>query len=108
MNAPREIAGDAAASAPELVARARQLTAFFSAQADAGESGGALTEQTMAALRSHGLMRMWIPREFGGVEAWPLEALEIIEALAYADGSLGWVYMATQLCMGTAAAYLPP
>ena len=35
------------------------------------------------------------------------EALEIIEAVSYSDGSTGWVLMATQVCTCLAAACLP-
>lgn len=94
-------------TAPELLAGARALTGLLGAQAAANEARGALGAETLNALRDHGLMGMWIPRELGGSEVWPLDSLEIIEALAYADASTGWVFMATQLCMGTAAAYLP-
>src|SRR5262249_52350200 len=48
VNAPAGIA-EAATSAPELMARARQLNGFFSAEADAAEASGALTEATLAA-----------------------------------------------------------
>jgi indole-3-acetate monooxygenase len=48
-----------------------------------------------------------MPRCFGGAEVWPLEAIEIVEALSYADPSTGWVAMAWQVSMATAAAYLP-
>jgi len=34
--------------------------------------------------------------------------LGVVEQLSYADGSTGWVFMAAQVAMGSAAAYLPP
>ena len=96
-----------ATSSLELLVKARELTAFFNAQGDANEAKGALTDETVTALREFGFLGMWIPREFGGIEAWPTEAVEIVEALSYADGSTGWVFMAAQVGMATAAAYLP-
>lgn len=98
----------AAAGAGSLAAAARDLSAFFSAQAPHNEAKGALTEETLGALRAGGFFGMWIPRCFGGTEAGPLDALEVIEALCYADASTGWVLMASQVAMGSAAAYLPP
>jgi indole-3-acetate monooxygenase len=91
-----------------LLAAARRMTPFFAAQAAANEAAGRLTEGTLAALRDGGFLGMWIPQCFGGIEAKPVEGLEIIEAVSYADGSTGWVLMASQVAMGSAAAYLDP
>lgn len=91
-----------------LVERARALTEFFSGEAAANEALGRLNEATLQALQDGGFMRMWIPRCFGGLELPPVEALEVIEALCYADGSTGWVHMAAQVAMGSASAYLEP
>lgn len=91
-----------------LVARARKISAVLSTQASAGEAQSSLTDDTLEALRSEGLLKFWVPKCFGGEEALPLEALETIEALCHADGSTGWVVMATQVCAATAAAYLAP
>ena len=88
--------------------KAREMVPFFAAQAEANEAAARLTEQTVAGLREGGFFALWIPQCFGGVEAWPLEALAVIETLSYADGSTGWVLMASQVAMGSAAAYLPP
>jgi indole-3-acetate monooxygenase len=72
-----------------LLAAARRMTPFFAAQAAANEAAGRLTEGTLAALRDGGFLGMWIPQCFGGIEAKPVEGLEIIEAVSYADGSTG-------------------
>jgi alkylation response protein AidB-like acyl-CoA dehydrogenase len=93
---------------PSLVDAARALGPLLSEQAPKSEAAGRLTEATMEALRDAGMMHFYMPRCFGGAEVWPLEALEIIEALSYADASTGWVTMAAQVSMATAAAYLPP
>jgi len=98
------------ASAPEqpsLARVARGLTDALSAQGDANERAGLLSEQTVALLRESGLVGLWVPECFGGAEAGVLECLEAVEALAYADGATGWVLMAWQVAMASAAAYLP-
>ena len=94
------------ASASSLVTAAKSLTTFFSEQAPLNEAKGSLTDEALAALRDGGFFGMWLPTCFGGIEAEPLEALEVIEALCYADASTGWVFMASQVAMGSAAAYL--
>ena len=91
-----------------LVEQANELFPVFSAQAAASEAKGALTEPAIQALWDGGFLGMWIPRCFGGIESWPTEALGTVEALSYADGSTGWVFMALQVAMGSAAAYLEP
>lgn len=41
-------------------------------------------------LRSAGLFHLWLPKALGGPELHPVDFLRVIEALAYADGSVGW------------------
>ncbi|MGE0733454.1 MAG: acyl-CoA dehydrogenase [Alphaproteobacteria bacterium] len=91
-----------------LLERAKGLNGLLNAQAPRNEAAGRLTDETVDALHDAGITRMWLPRALGGYETWPTEALEVIEALCYADGSTGWVMMATQLSVGTAGAYLDP
>ena len=98
---------DATAGAGSLMARARELNAFFVAQAERNEAQGFLTDETFKALHDNGFFGLWVPKCFGGSEASPIEGLEVIEALSYADGSTGWVVMAAQVATATAAAYLP-
>ena len=88
--------------------KARALESLLNAEAAAGEAGGRLTDTTVAALLEAGMLAMWVPRDLGGGELWPVESLETIEALCYADGSTGWVTMAAGLGIGTGAAYIAP
>jgi indole-3-acetate monooxygenase len=91
-----------------LVERARKISPLLSAQADAAEQKGALTEEAINALRSEGMFSFWVPKCFGGEETPPVVALEALETICHAEASVGWVLMATQLCSATAAAYLAP
>ena len=91
-----------------FVERAVALQPLLRAEAEAGEAQGRLTEATVAGLRDSGLLAMWMPRDFGGPELWPVESLRVIEALCHADGSTGWVVMAAELATATAASYLAP
>jgi indole-3-acetate monooxygenase len=90
-----------------LVDVAKDMHPLFAGQAAGGDAKGMLTEITLQALADGGFHGMWIPREFGGIEAAPLEALGTVEQLSYSDGSTGWAFMALQVAMGSAAAYLP-
>jgi alkylation response protein AidB-like acyl-CoA dehydrogenase len=91
---------------PSLVEKAGDLHSVVSEEAARGEAKGRLTDETVAALRDNGFFGMWIPRCFGGSETGPVEFLSVIEQISYSDGSTGWVLMAAQVAMGTAAAYL--
>lgn len=95
-------------SASTLLAKAQDLAPIFTANSARNEAAGQLTSETIAALRDGGLFQMLIPTCFGGAEVDPVEAMQIFEAVSYADGSTGWVLMATQICTGAAAAYLEP
>lgn len=95
-------------TAISLSDRARSLEAFLLSRAATNELQGKLGDDVITALRDAGLLSLWVPKQFGGFEAWPTESLKTIEALSYADGSSAWVMMASQVSMGTAAAYLPP
>jgi indole-3-acetate monooxygenase len=86
--------------------KARSVAPLLREESAAGEANGALTDRTMAALRSGDFFSLMVPKCCGGAEADPVEALQIIEELSIADGSTGWVVMAAGLCMGTAAAFL--
>jgi len=95
-------------SAQGLLEHAKQLAPFLSAQSEHNEAAGRLTDEVILALTDARLFSFFMPKDFGGAELWPTEGLKIIEALSYADGSTGWVTMATQVSMATAAAYLKP
>jgi alkylation response protein AidB-like acyl-CoA dehydrogenase len=55
------------------------------------EQGGDIPSDLVERLEAEGLLRLFVPRAYGGVETDPITAYEVLEALSYADGSLGWV-----------------
>ncbi|MET8795926.1 acyl-CoA dehydrogenase family protein [Nocardia sp. NPDC004568] len=61
------------------------------AAAPEGESLMRLPDTTAKHLRDSGIVRMFQPREFGGLECHPREAAETVMALAALDGAAGWV-----------------
>ena len=93
-------------AATALLTKAQSLSDLLSKEAAAGDARGALTDRTMAALRSGDFFSLMLPECFGGAEANPIAALRVIEELSRADGSTGWVVMAAGLCIGTGAAFL--
>ncbi len=94
------------ATASSLLEKARELRPFLSSHGEANEESAALVDEVVDALHAADLWGIWTPAECGGTELMPIEALEIIEELSYADASTGWVLMAGALAIGTGGAYL--
>jgi len=91
-----------------LVERARGLIPFIIDQSERNEAAGRLLPETLGALREAGLLHYLVPVCVGGGGVSPVEALQIIETMAYADGSTGWAIMANQVATASAAAFLKP
>ena len=93
--------------AVDLPARAKAVAAIASEHADHSDQEGRLADPVVDALHHEGLFGMWVPRSLaGGAELDPVSSLRVIENLAYGDPSVGWVFMAAALAIGTGAAYL--
>lgn len=50
-----------------------------------------LPDVVFDALADAGLFRLWLPRSLGGPELSPLEFMQVVEAAAALDGSVGWL-----------------
>jgi alkylation response protein AidB-like acyl-CoA dehydrogenase len=71
----------------------RQVTPEIAQRVDEIEKGKAIPADLVARLQEAGAFRMFVPREYGGEELSLLEAMAVIEEVAYADGSAGWTVM---------------
>ena len=56
-----------------------------------------LSVTTLNWIDDHNLWNLWVPRDFGGLEAELLDGLRTLQSLARTDGSLGWT---VTLCAG--------
>ena len=74
---------------PTAVARA--LTPEITQRADETEALGTMPTDLVDQLRAAGVFRALQPRLLGGFEMAPVEFIAMIEELARADGSAGWV-----------------
>ncbi|RNL87642.1 acyl-CoA dehydrogenase [Halostreptopolyspora alba] len=74
--------------------------------ADESERLGDLTDAAARALRDSGALKISVPRELGGYEFSPRQAIDTIARVSHADASAGWSFMAVQMVTGTTAAYL--
>jgi len=73
------------------IAVARALTPEITQRADEAESQGTMPIDLVERLRAAGIFRALQPRSLGGFEMGPVEFIEMIEELAHADGSAGWI-----------------
>jgi indole-3-acetate monooxygenase len=73
-----------------LVAIARSLEPLIRAHSAALEAGH-MPQQLVAEFSDAGIFKAMLPRELGGLEAEPVEWLQMIEELARVDGSAGWL-----------------
>jgi alkylation response protein AidB-like acyl-CoA dehydrogenase len=79
-------------SCPVLEA-ARALAPKIREAADAIDKSRRLTPEIVLAMKVAGVFGMTMPREWGGPELDPMMQMRVIEALAEADGSVGWCAM---------------
>ncbi len=80
------------ADAPSLQI-AREMATRLEPRGTEIEAARRVPDDIIDELRQQGIFRLCIPRTLGGQEAPPLETLQVIEEIARADGSTGWVVM---------------
>ncbi|MFL5284288.1 MAG: acyl-CoA dehydrogenase family protein [Rhodopila sp.] len=73
-----------------LLQAAIELTPDVLAVREDFDRDRALPGPLVEKLRAAGLFHLWLPTALGGPELRPAEFLPVIEALARADGSVGW------------------
>jgi alkylation response protein AidB-like acyl-CoA dehydrogenase len=73
-----------------LIDIARSLEPLIRAHAQALDEGH-IPPELAAALYDAGVFKAMLPREFGGLEAEPVEWLRMIEELARINASVGWM-----------------
>jgi alkylation response protein AidB-like acyl-CoA dehydrogenase len=78
-----------------LVARAGELDELIRKSAEDNERAGNLQPDVVDAMREAGLFGVLVAREVGGQAAGLMTAFELFETVSRADGSTGWVLMAT-------------
>jgi len=70
---------------------ARAVAPEITQRADEAEALGTMPIDLVERLRAAGVFRALQPRSLGGFEVAPVEFIEMIEELARADGSAGWI-----------------
>ena len=86
-------AGEATAADSPVLHAAVGLSEQIRAGSDEIERGRRIPPSIAAAMKDAGVFGMAMPRAWGGPELDPLTQFRVIEALAMADGSVGWTAM---------------
>jgi alkylation response protein AidB-like acyl-CoA dehydrogenase len=86
-------AGEATTNDSPMLHAAIGLTKQIRAASDEIERGRRIPPSIAAAMKETGVFGMAMPRVWGGPELDPLTQFRVIEALAMADGSVGWCAM---------------
>ena len=93
-----------AASARE---RARALQPLLDAYGPEMDRRRELTPEVVDALVEQDLLRLLLPKSLGGQEIHLLEFCKAVEALAWADASVGWFVNQSNVSAATSAASMP-
>jgi indole-3-acetate monooxygenase len=91
----------------DLLRAARDVADIVEAHADRAERDRKLPNAVVKALRDADLLRMCVPRAYGGPEADPVTMAKAIETVSIADGAAGWCTMIASTT-SSLSAFLPP
>lgn len=80
-------------AAADPLTAARTLAPEVRAAADETEAQRQIPKALVERLRDAGLFHMTLPKNVGGIECDPVTAARVVEEIAAADGSTGWVIM---------------
>lgn len=69
----------------------RELAPLIAEHRSAFDRDRRLPAPVFNALADAGLFRLWLPHELGGPALSPLEFMQVVEAAAALDGSVGWL-----------------
>ena len=86
---------------------AEKLIPLIEAEADASEAAQQQSDKVVVAMRKAGLYSMLLPKALGGGEVDFVDAMRIVERLAWADGSAGWCTMVAGVMAASAGSFMP-
>jgi indole-3-acetate monooxygenase len=86
---------------------AERLIPSIEAAAEESEKTQHQSDKVIVELRKAGLYSMLLPKSLGGGELDFVDAMRIVERLAWADGSAGWCTMVAGVMAASAGSFLP-
>lgn len=91
----------------DYLARVTALAPVVATHRAALEQERRLPDALYDAIAQAGLLRLWLPRALGGPELSPHDFMDVVEAAAALDGSVGWI-IGNGAGMSRVGGYLPP
>jgi len=91
----------------DVLANVQGLHDLVSSHGEQNDREGRIAEPVIDALFESGAMRIFSPKEMGGTEVTPRQAMDVYRLLSYSDPSTGWVTMAINMVTGLAGAFFP-
>ncbi len=85
-------------TAEELIARAAALRPLLERNAPQGDADRRIPDESIDALAEAGLLKLTVPRRFGGYEVDIRTKMEVSAAVAEADGATGWIVALVNVC----------
>ena len=77
----------------EITLAIRNLKPLVSCRAAEAEDNYRISGAVIDAMKSAGIFRMFVPREYGGLELELPQIIEVIRTLSRIDASVGWIAM---------------
>ena len=77
----------------EITLAIRNLKPLVSCRAAEAEDNYQISGAVIDAMKSAGIFRMFVPREYGGLELELPQIIEVIRTLSRIDASVGWIAM---------------
>lgn len=90
-----------------FIERARGIHSLIEEDADQIERDGKVTERVVAELRRLGLFWVGVPVQHGGTGGTVIDMIDVVEELASADASTGWITMVNTSAVSMTAGYMP-
>jgi indole-3-acetate monooxygenase len=91
----------------KLMEVTERLIPLIEAEAESSEKAQYQSDKVIAEMRKSGLYSMLLPNALGGSELEFVDAMRIVERLAWADGSAGWCTMVAGVMAASAGSFLP-
>ena len=95
MTAPARIDQPATTSLEDLLEAVRSIAPTLERHRDYGEREGRMHDEAVDALRSSGLLSLYLPRSLGGGEVDTLTYMRASQAVSEIDSAAGWLMMVT-------------
>jgi indole-3-acetate monooxygenase len=103
---PAAVAAEADDESP--LAAVAQIADILAAGAARSDAQGWLADESVKALQAHGLWRMRLCRELGGLELSIVSQIRVLAALAAQDTSSAWCTMVANSSVAVLGATMPP